>query len=102
MKRFAAFFLLFLLCGCFSDQKQQITACQSDALHSYPTHRVLVGGNMGDYIRTCMTSHDYEWDISNKNCEFTNATASNSNCYAPSRWFARKIYDLEIWFGNSE
>jgi hypothetical protein len=102
MKRFVALFLLLSLSGCFNDQKKQVAACQSDALHSYPTHRVLVGGNIGNYIRTCMTAHDYDWDISNKNCEFSNTTASNSNCYAPSGWFARKIYALEIFFGKSD
>jgi hypothetical protein len=87
MKRLVTFFLLFSLCGCFDDQKQQkVEACQVEAMHSYPTHRVLIGGNLGSYIRTCMTAQGYNWATK---CEFSNAAASNPDCYVPKGWFAR-------------
>lgn len=80
-------FLAVLLCSCFEDQKQQkVVGCQVEAMHSYPTHRILVGGNLGNYIRTCMTAQGYDWAIQ---CEFKNAAASYPDCYVPKGWLAR-------------
>ena len=79
--------LAVLLCGCFDNHKQQkVAACQVEAMRSYPTHRMLVGGNLGSYIRSCMTAQGYDWAIL---CEFSNAAASNPDCYVPKGWFAR-------------
>jgi hypothetical protein len=82
MGRVIAVKLLLLLAGCNSDQKQQIAACQLEAIRIYPNGELYVGSKVEAYIITCMASHGYEWDIGDKQCHVENSMATNPHCYA--------------------
>jgi hypothetical protein len=95
MRGWPILLLAVLLCGCFDDQKQQVAACQLEAIHTYPTQQLYVGGDVEHYIRTCMTAHGYDFNLFDKRCEVTNTLSANPYCYIPASTIGRWIYSME-------
>jgi len=85
-----------LLCGCFDDQKQQVASCRLEAMRTYPTQQLYVGGNVDNYIRTCMMAHGYDWNLMDKKCEVTDTLTANPYCYIPAGAIGRWIYSIEM------
>jgi hypothetical protein len=94
MKWSCTFILALLLCGCITDQKKQVAACEINAKHAFPekTFRgTSPSTDMADFIQACMRVAGYEFacgpdDISLSGDYF---------CYRPSSRLGRWAYEIE-------
>ena len=96
-RHFLPFLLLLPLAGCFSDQKNQLSACDAAAPRTGP-------GQPFTAIRACMDRGGYRfigWDdvVCNLSAVVrgqVQADGTDALCFEPKGWLALKIYRLEV------
>jgi hypothetical protein len=86
--------------GCFDDQKRQIAVCELDAIHTYPSERLDVGGKIEHLIITCMRAQGYAFDMTDKRCPVEFGMATNPYCFVPGGTISRYIFRTEVGSSN--
>lgn len=104
MRQLLPLLLGLFLSGCYSDQKQQLSACEFDEHARSP--QTAQDLDIPNFVALCMRAHGYE--IVPKDCPVgfqpTNMgpmQAIEPSCYEPMSWFGKQGLRFEKWFGTS-
>jgi hypothetical protein len=100
MKCFLPLLLGLLLAGCYSDQKQQLSACQLRA----EENNQLARSDKSRYVERCMRAHGYEIAVDTcpdwaQSAGWVDAQKNEPTCYEPMGSFGKQSLRLEKWLG---
>jgi hypothetical protein len=85
--------------GCISEQRRQVAACESEALHNNPTEMSLRAAATRHYIAACMAKHGYVEEFSDGSCQPRFGYELNPHCYSPEGGWAFLLRKVEMIIG---
>ena len=117
MRAISAILLCLPLCGCYADPKQDLTSCQlnNTSFARSAGLNAAVGETfvLSNRIELCMSERGYEIvPQAGPECAYDSGTglakqaphklsqAISARCYAPKAWIMRRIFELELQFGQ--
>ena len=103
MRKFEIILLALFLCGCLSEQKMQLAACELEETTSITGQDWKQRLFQDDFISKCVRSNGYEFALSNAKCEFRNPNPKHRiyrelHCYRPESWLGSLAYNIETAF----